>query len=157
MRYICPLLVVEDLKRSRKLYEGVLGQSIKADYGENITFNGDFALHEKEHFSGLIAREISLTKHNSMELYFEDDDVASIAQTIKGMGLEIIHDLQEQPWRQQVFRFYDYDKHIIEIGESLEHLAFRLHREGQTIEQICKTTYLAKEEVLQAIKQYSTK
>lgn len=47
MKFMCPLVVVKDINRSRDFYENVLGQRVKYDYGENITFHGDFALHQK--------------------------------------------------------------------------------------------------------------
>jgi len=36
MKFICPLVVVEDVKKSRFLYEKILGQTVKMDLGENI-------------------------------------------------------------------------------------------------------------------------
>ena len=44
---------------------------------------------------------------NSFELYFEDDDPASIVDKARAAGLEFIHDIVEQPWQQRVVRFYD--------------------------------------------------
>ncbi len=41
MKYICPLIVVEDVNRSRFLYEKILRQKVKADYGENVVIEGD--------------------------------------------------------------------------------------------------------------------
>jgi len=32
------------------------------------------------------------------------------------LGLEILHGIRDLPW-QKIFRIYDPDKHIIEIGE----------------------------------------
>ena len=45
MRYICPLIVVSDIKRSRQFYESLLGQKVKYDFGENVQFEGDFSIH----------------------------------------------------------------------------------------------------------------
>ncbi len=53
MKYICPLIVVESIKKSRFLYEEILEQAVKTDFGENVTFIGDFAIHEKAHFKKL--------------------------------------------------------------------------------------------------------
>lgn len=33
-------------------------------------------------------------------------------------GYEIIHPFEKQAWGQNVFRFYDPDRHIPEIGEA---------------------------------------
>ncbi len=45
MKFICSLIVVEDVQKSKFLYEQILGQIVKMDFGENITFNGDFVIH----------------------------------------------------------------------------------------------------------------
>jgi hypothetical protein len=60
--------------------------------------------------------------------------------------------MREQPWRQRVVRFYDPDRHIIEVGESMEHLCYRLYTEGKTIAEIEKITMMPREFVKLAIK-----
>ena len=155
MKYICPLVVVNDIKKSREFYEKILGQVIKYDFGENITFAGDFAIHEKKHFQSLINNSEIKDRSNSFELYFEHDNLIEIVDKIKELGLEFVHEIIEQPWKQQVIRFYDYDKNLIEIGERLEHTAFRLSKENYSIEEVCKITYLDREKVEKAIEEYS--
>ncbi len=155
MKFICSLIVVEDIKKSKFLYEQILGQTVKMDFGENITFNGDFAIHSKNHFATLINNYPILNKSNNFELYFEDDDLENIAIRLKEHGLEFVHEIVEQPWKQKVFRFYGYDKNIIEIGERMEHVAYRLSILKYSIEDICKITFLPEEIVKQSIDLYS--
>ena len=93
-------------------------------------------------------------KSNSCELYFEEDDLEPVVSKLKKHGIEFIHEIVEQPWKQRVMRFYDYDKNVIEIGERLEHLAFRLSKD-YSIDEISKITYLSKESVRKAINDYS--
>lgn len=157
MKFICSLVVVEDIQKSRKLYEDLLGQKVKSDYGENVTFEGDFAIHEKKHYQSLIPGHPVTKGGNSYELYFEEDDLPAVADKVKAHGLELLHDVLEQPWKQRVIRFYDYDKNIIEVGERLEHVAYRLYKEGESLEEISKITYLSQEIVKQAIEQYSSR
>lgn len=117
MRYICPLIVVEDINHSRFLYEKILKQKIKADYGENVVFEGDFALHQRAHFQSLINHHTIKKYSHSFELYFEEENLLEIEKILQDYGFEFIHQIREQPWKQKVLRFYDYDKNIIEIGE----------------------------------------
>ena len=146
MKYICPLLTVEDIQISRNFYENILGQQVKYDLGKNITFDGDFALHEKEHYQGLIGEDKTIiNKNNAFELYFESDDFESILNTIEEHNIELVHELTEQPWRQQVIRFYDPDQHIIEVGESMQHLCTRLRNEGMSEEEVQEVTGLPAE------------
>lgn len=155
MKFICSLIVVEDIKKSRHFYENILGQTVKTDFGENVTFEGDFAIHQKDHFKSLINNNEIKAKANNCELYFEHDNLEEILKRIKELDLEFVHEIIEQPWKQQVIRFYDYDKNLIEIGETLEHVAFRLSKKSYSIEEISKITYLDKETVIKAIIDYS--
>ncbi|MBN2771690.1 MAG: VOC family protein [Spirochaetes bacterium] len=155
MKYICPLVVVSDINRSRDFYENVLNQTVKVDYGENVTFIGDFAIHKKSHYQSLINNAEIKEKSNNFELYFEHDQLPEIVGKIKELGLEFLHEIVEQPWKQQVIRFYDYDKNLIEIGERMEHVAFRLFQLNYSIEDISKITYLDKDFVEKSIEEYS--
>ena len=94
-------------------------------------------------------------KSNNFELYFEDDDLETIVNKLKDNGFEFLHEIAEQPWKQKVVRFYDYDKNIIEIGERMEHVAYRLSKQNYSIEEICKITYLPEDIVRKSIEEYS--
>jgi ASC-1-like (ASCH) protein len=65
--------------------------------------------------------------------------------------VEFVHETREQPWRQKVVRFYDPDRNIIEVGESLEFLSFRLSKEGKSIEEISRITNMTREFVIDSI------
>lgn len=140
MKYICPLITVSDIEKSRHFYENILGQKIKYDFGENITFQGDFAIHLKSHFKELIDNKEINQGGNNFELYFEYDDVEKLVKSLKDNNVVFVHELREQPWKQKVVRFYDPDNNIIEVGESMEYLVIRLQKEGLSREQISKLT-----------------
>jgi hypothetical protein len=70
------------------------------------------------------------------ELYFETDELEPIYQRLKEAEVEFIHPVGEQPWGQRVMRFYDPDGHIIEIGETMEAVVWRLHEQGLSVEEI---------------------
>ena len=155
MKFMCPLVVVKDINRSRDFYENVLGQTLKYDFGENITFVGDFALHQEDHFKSLINQARLIKKSNSFELYFEDDRLEDLLVRLKELNIEFLHGIIEQPWKQQVFRFYDYDKNLIEVGERMEHVAYRVYQQDYSIEEICKITYLDQKRVEMSIQEYN--
>ena len=48
MRFICPLLVVKDMERSKAFYQTVLHRRVLADLGANVTMEGPFALQTEE-------------------------------------------------------------------------------------------------------------
>jgi catechol 2,3-dioxygenase-like lactoylglutathione lyase family enzyme len=155
MRYICPLVVVEDIEKSKYFYERLLGQKVRMDHGENVEFDGVFTIHQKDHYQKLIGKRLITKGSNSFELYFEDDDLESIVLKLKDNDIEFIHEIVEQPWRQRVIRFYDYDKNIIEVGERFEHLAHRLSEEGYSKKEVSKIIGLPEEIVGKLISNYS--
>ena len=156
MKFVCSLVVVQDIKKSRVLFETILGQTVVADYGQNVAFEGGFALHEETHYKTLIGDMPVLKKSNSFELYFEEEDMEAVFNAIKKSGFEFVHEIIEQPWQQKVMRFYDYDSNIIEIGEPMPHVAYRLHCDNIPIKQICKITYLDERTVEESIAKYSS-
>lgn len=142
MKYICPLITVSNITRSRNFYENLLGQKVKFDFGENITFHGDFAIHLDSHFSDLIDGKLISKGSNSFELYFEEDNLDKLVEKIQKSNVELVHPLREQPWRQRVVRFYDPDRNIIEVGESMGCLINRLKVDGNSVDRIAEITGL---------------
>lgn len=145
MKYKSVLLVVEDINKSRYLFETVFDQKIVADYGEDITFEG-FSIHQRKHFENLLNIKVNY-KSNSCELYFECDNLDEISNIIKDNNLEFVHDIIEQPWKQKAIRFYDYDNNLIEVGESFEKMAYRLYQEKYPIEEVLRVSFLTKDEL----------
>ena len=154
MRFICPLVVVDNIKVSKDFYENVLNQKIQYDFGENVSFKSGFAIHLKSHFSDLIninKNEI-IQKSNNMELYFEEEDLDSFLQKLKDIdSIRYVHELKEQPWGQRVIRLYDPDMHIIEIGEPMQSVVKRLLSKGLSVEETVKKTLMPEEFVKQFI------
>lgn len=139
------------MAKSRHFYETILDRKVKFDFGENITFHGDFAIHLDAHFKKLIGnKDIKRGSHN-FELYFEEDDMELVMDILRRHQVELVHEMMEQPWRQRVIRFYDPDLHIIEIGESLEFLSYRLFKEGLSNSEITSIIGLSEEFVSESI------
>lgn len=154
MQYVCPLITITDMKLSRDFYEKLLEQKVKYDFGESVTFHGDFAIHLQSHYKNLIDNKKVKSGGNNFELYFESDKIELIVEKLKENDILFVHELREQPWRQKVVRFYDPDKNIIEIGETLEHLSYRLRKEDLSIEQISKITNMPIDFVIVSIEKY---
>lgn len=154
MEFICPLIVVDDIEISRKFYENVLNQKVKYDFGENVTFEGDFSIHLKSHFLELLdlsPNDIT-RKSNNCELYFEEDNLDGMLEKLKEIDtLEYIHGIKEQPWGQRVIRFYDPDMHIVEVGESMGSVAKRFLAEGFSVEETAKRISMPEEFVKQCL------
>ena len=156
MEYICSLVIVEDIEKARKFYEEILEQKVSVDYGENITFEGGFSLHQKEHFKELIDHKPIIRKTNNFELYFEHDAIEAFVEKLKANNIELVHELKKQPWQQRVIRFYDHDHNMIEVGESMTYVAYRLFKEGYIIKKISEITYMPEDVIEKAVEKYSS-
>ena len=156
LKYVGPLMVVEDIKRSRHFYEQILGQHVDMDFGENVAFQGGFSIHRKGHFQELLGdstRHPIVSKANNGELYFESDEIEEVLGRLKGNSVEFVSEIEEQPWGQLAMRFYDPDGHIIEIGEPMESTVQRLHKQGLSPQEIVKKTGMPAEFVEKAVKE----
>lgn len=153
MKYKLPLIVVEDMDRSRKFYEEILGQKVILDFGANITFSGDFSLQTKESWRGFIGdcEDTIMFRSNNFELYFEEKQFDKFVERLKCSGVPLIHDVREYPWGQCVIRFYDPDMHMIEVGESMVSVIRRFRGQGLSVEEIAERTQHPQEFVLDAI------
>jgi catechol 2,3-dioxygenase-like lactoylglutathione lyase family enzyme len=157
LKFDSPLIVVNDMTRSRHFYEEVLGQKVKFDFGPNVPFEG-FSLHLKSHFQSLLgdAAQYPVTpKAHWGELYFETDELESIQQRLEASGVEFIHPVCEQPWGQRVMRFYDPDGHIIEIGETMETVVWRFYEQGLSMEAIVQRSSMPREYIEHVIQEHA--
>ncbi len=155
IKYICPLITVQDIGKSRKFYEEVLNQELEIDHGANITFKGGLAIHDVEHFQGLLGKSSPINipgEKNFMELYFESEDLDGLQEKLKLIDAKFVHKITEQPWGQRVMRFYDPDGYIIEVGEPLEFVVRRFASQGLSIEEISQKSSMPIEFVQMVLK-----
>ena len=155
LKFILPLIVVNDIAASRHFYEAYLGQKVLFDFGEDVQYEGGFSIHQKAHFQTLLGdeRRYPITmKSNSGELYFETNETEAVQNRLKQSGAKFIHEIKEQPWGQRVMRLYDLDGHILEIGESMESAIVRLHDQGLSVDELMKKTGMTKEFVEGALR-----
>ncbi len=149
MKYCSPLLVVENIETSRKFYEEVFGEKVIMDFGANITMSGGYSFQSRESWIQFIetAPENIVKCSNSFELYFEEENFDSFIAFLKDREIDYVHGVKEFPWGQRVIRFYDPDKHIIEVGESMDSVLLKFLEAGMSVEEIVERTMYPKEVV----------
>lgn len=149
MKFICPLIVVDDIEASKKFYTEVLDQKITMDLGANVTFAESFAIQSKSTWTGFIDKPASEIRYqgNDAELYFEAPDFDASVERLKTCGVKYVHPVKEYAWGQRVVRFYDPDMHIIEVGESMMNVCRRFKEQGMTVEEIVAKTMFPQEVV----------
>lgn len=138
MKFSNPMIVVSNMKRSKQFYYEVLGLEVVIDFGANVTLTGDIALQTKDSWSTFIHKLDSeiVFGGNVGELYFEEDDFDGFIQKMNGItDINYVHSVIEHTWGQRVIRFYDPDKHIIEVGENMIMVVKRFLNSGLSIEE----------------------
>jgi catechol 2,3-dioxygenase-like lactoylglutathione lyase family enzyme len=137
MKFICPLIAVRHMDQTKQFYHDVLGLEVISDFGANVTLTGGIALQTVDTWKEFIHKqdEEIIFKNNACELYFEEDDIDAFVSKIMSMkNIEFVHPLFEHPWGQRVVRFYDLDKHIIEVGENMNLVVRRFIAGGLSVE-----------------------
>ena len=135
MTYSSTLLAVKDIERSKQFYHEVLGLDVTADFGVNVTLTGGITLQTLDTWIGFLHKneEDVLWENNASELYFEESDIDSFWAKLKTMSdIKYLHPMKEHSWGQRVIRFYDPDRHIIEVGEAMSTVVKRFLQNGLT-------------------------
>ena len=147
------VVFVEDIAASRRFYEDLLGQEVTFDFGENVSFAGGFAIQKADHIGPIIfGRPLAgagpLGREN-FELYFEAEDLNAVVGRLTKASVEFVHPGREQPWGQRVFRVYDPDRHIVEVGEPMSAVVMRFLRQGLSEEEAAQRSSMPLEIVQQ--------
>lgn len=132
------LLIVTDIDKTVEFYKKVLGLHVIMDFGANKTLTGGLCLQTLETWKNFIGTsEISFGTNNA-EIYFEEDNFDTFIETLKKFDIKYVHPVKEHSWGQRVVRFYDLDKHIIEVGENMKAVCKRFLDSGMTPEQVAQ-------------------
>jgi catechol 2,3-dioxygenase-like lactoylglutathione lyase family enzyme len=147
------VIMVKDIEVARRFYEGLLERKVIADFGPVVGFEGGLSIWQVDHAYSILFD----TKFNdrdplgrkNMELCFEVNDIHPIWTDVSSKNIPLVHPLQEQPWGQLVFRIYDPDGHIVEVGESIPSFVRRFLSQGMTVEEAAARTSVPEEAVRQ--------
>lgn len=138
MKFRNPLLVVTDMERSIRFYKETLGLRVIVDFGANVTLTGGVCLQTRDSWKTFIqAEEESLVfGGRTAELYFEEDDFDAFLERLSALeGIQYVHPAIEHSWGQRAIRFYDPDRHMLEVGENMKTVCRRFLDGGMTVEE----------------------
>lgn len=112
------LLIVKDIERSRRFYQEALGLMVTADLGKKVLFAGGIVLEESSPWEE--ALEISAKYGgNDVELYFETLDVKALRERLARADFHVEFLGGRDEDENEVIRFYDPDRHMIEVKKAL--------------------------------------
>lgn len=141
MRYIATLIVVTDMERSKHFYQSVLGRRVEEDLGANVTLTGGIVLQTIDTWKAFIQKEEQEIGFggNAGELYFEEEDFDAFLERLHRMpDIIYVHPPIAHSWGQRVVRFYDPDRHIIEVGEKMKRVVRRFLESGLSIAETAR-------------------
>lgn len=138
MKYMGTMLAVTDMEKSKSFYRDVLRLKVTSDTGINVTLNGAVALQTLDTWTKFTRSNYVMFDNHAVELYFETAEFDSIVRGLDSYGAEYLHEPMVRVWGQRFVRFYDPDKHIIEVAEAIEIVVRRFAAEGMTEEQIAE-------------------
>ncbi|WP_195269060.1 VOC family protein [Eubacterium sp. 1001713B170207_170306_E7] len=142
MKYNAFMLVVSDMEKSRAFYEKLLGLKVAMDLGVNVSYDCGVALQTKETWLEFIDRpeDAVCFGGNDTELYFEEEELDSFLKILERQDVPLVRPLFTQAWGQRVVRFYDPDRHIIEVGEPLSLVIKRFLSQGLSVAETAGRT-----------------
>lgn len=136
------LFVVSDMERSKRFYRELFGLEVVLDFGENVVLTEGLALQEQKLWEEFVGRQVGFGGADA-ELYFEENDIDAFVERLEAssFGVEYLSRC-EHDWGQRVVRIYDPDRHVIEVGESMEFVARRYLKSGMSPEETAAKTQL---------------
>jgi len=149
-----PMLIVKDIDKSKEFYTKILGVRVISDLGENATLTGGLSLQTEESWSKFTGHSESFFDYggNVSEYYFEEENFENFINRIENENIEFVGEVTTMSWGQKVIRFYDPDKHIIEVGEDLSVMMKRLYEDGLSIDELVEKTFLKKSMIERMLK-----
>ena len=117
MRLKNTLIVVKDIENSRKFYHDLFGLDLVLDNEGNMILTEGLVLQDEKIWKAFLDRDI-VTKSNSCDLYFEEQEIDSFVEKLERLypTIEYVNHLMTHSWGQRVIRFYDLDGNLIEVG-----------------------------------------
>ncbi|MDT2598374.1 glyoxalase [Enterococcus hulanensis] len=143
MNYQGTLIAVKDIEQAKVFYQSFLELDVTVDAGEHVQLTEGIFLQTVDSWADFIHKKETevVLENNAIELYFETKDMdAFIERLAARKDIEYLHPLLEHSWGQRAIRFYDLDKHIIEVAESIAMVVKRFIDSGMTIEEVAERT-----------------
>ena len=111
------LIVVKDIEKSRQFYHDLFGIDLVLDNDGNMILTEGLVLQDETMWEKFLGKDI-VSKSNSCELYFEEQDIDVFIEKLERMypDIEYVNRLMTHRWGQRVIRFYDLDGNLIEVG-----------------------------------------
>ena len=111
------LIVVKDIEKSKQFYTELFGLDLLLDNGGNMILTEGLVLQDEKILKNFLEKDV-ISKSNSCELYFEEQEIEAFAEKLERSypSIQYVNKLMTHSWGQKVIRFYDLDGNLIEVG-----------------------------------------
>ncbi len=111
------LIVVKDIEKSKQFYTELFGLDLLLDNGGNMILTEGLVLQDEKIWKNFLEKDV-ISKSNSCELYFEEQEIEAFAEKLERSypSIQYVNKLMTHSWGQKVIRFYDLDGNLIEVG-----------------------------------------
>lgn len=111
------LIVVKDIEKSKQFYHDLFGLDVILDNDGNVILTEGLVLQDEKIWRTFLGKDI-ISKSNSVELYFEEQDIEAFIEKLEQAypSIQYVNKLMTHSWGQKVIRFYDPDGNLIEVG-----------------------------------------
>ena len=121
IKFVNTIVFCSDINLSKSFYESILGVEIEKDLGDIVFFKNNLVLHYATSITSTVFKRgkrvmPSMQGSENILIYFEVENLEEVYSKVEPY-VKLIHGIETQDWGQKVFRFYDPDDHILEIGE----------------------------------------
>lgn len=115
------LIVVKDIEISKAFYQDLFGLRVITDFGGNVILTEGLVLQKKDQWEEAIGQCVC-QGGNDAELYFEEYDLESFVERLKGSRYDIEYITKYEKTAEKdskkLVRLYDPDGHMIEVAEA---------------------------------------
>jgi catechol 2,3-dioxygenase-like lactoylglutathione lyase family enzyme len=154
IQYHSSVLLTTDVRRLLAFYVRILGQEVQQDFGACVILRCGLSLWQPSD-DLTVAVKLGYAHHpagnKNLELCFETMTLDTDAERIKASGAKLLHDLVEEPWGQQVLRFFDPDGNLVELGESIPTFVRRHYASGLSAQAVAEKTGVPPDTVLEFV------
>jgi catechol 2,3-dioxygenase-like lactoylglutathione lyase family enzyme len=154
VKYHSSALLTTDVRRLVAFYVELLGQEIQFDVGACVILRCGLSLWQPSD-DLTIAVKLGYAHHpagnKNLELCFETESFDADAKRVRTSGAKLLHDVVEEPWGQQVLRFFDPDGNLVELGESIPTFVRRHYANGLSAQAVAERTGMPLDAVLEFI------
>ena len=111
------LIVVKDIEKSKQFYHDLFGLDLVLDNDGNMILTEGLVLQDEKILKKFLGKDI-ISKNNSCELYFEEQDIEVFTEKLERLypDIQYVNRLMTHSWERKVIRFYDLDGNLIEVG-----------------------------------------